>query len=125
MNLVSEPLRQRLETHHPQAIAELDKLGRILDATSLDPALLTLCSDYFAAALRDQQWAPSKSLTELETACIDVCEQFMVSVSAMTDLQIAALNRHLSADDVYNLMSAIYLIEMSQRLDLTLARVLQ
>jgi len=31
----------------------------------------------------------------------------------------------LSTDDVYNLMYAIYLIEMSKRLDLTLDRVLQ
>ncbi len=125
MDLVSEQLRRRLQTHHPAAVAELDKLGRILDDTSLDPALLALCSDYFAAALAGADWSPSKRLSELETACIDVCEQFMVSVSTMTDPQIGALNEHLSPDEVYNLMCAIYLIEMSRRLDMTLERVLQ
>ena len=49
----------------------------------------------------------------------------MVSVANMTDEQVALLSRHLSADDVYNLMYAIYLLEMSERLKLVLKGVLQ
>ena len=48
----------------------------------------------------------------------------MISVADIREEQIAALRSHLSTDDVYNLMSAIYLIEMSRRLDHTLERVL-
>jgi hypothetical protein len=125
MNLVTAETRQRLQAHHPGAAAEIDKLEGILDDTNLSPELLALCGAYFHAALRGDDWCAPDSPTELESACLDVCEQFMVSVPGVTDEQIAALNRHLGADDVYNLMSAIYLIEMSKRLDMTLERVLQ
>lgn len=124
MKLVNIETRQRLETHHPEAAAEIANLEQVLDDTALDASLLALCSDYFEAALGGREWVRPDPLTCLEAACLDVCEQFMLSVSDIRDEQIAALREHLSADDVYVLMSAIYLIEMSKRLDLTLERVL-
>lgn len=124
MNLVNVETRQRLETYHPEAAAEIANLEQVLDDTALESSLLALCSDYFEAALRDSEWVRPDPLTALEAACLDVCEQFMLSVSDIRDEQIAALREHLGADDVYVLMSAIYLIEMSKRLDLTLERVL-
>ncbi|MDJ0940349.1 MAG: hypothetical protein QNJ00_11360 [Woeseiaceae bacterium] len=125
MNLVSEATRQRLAAHHPEAATEIGNLEAVLDGTSLDAGLLELCSRFFETSMRGDEWLPPESLTALETACLAVCEQFMVSVSGISDEQIAALNEHLNADDVYNLMSAIYLVEMSKRLDLTLEQVLQ
>ena len=125
MMLVRPDTQRRLQTHHPEVAAELDKLGQVLDGTGLNAQLLALCGDYIESNLSNREWAPPKSPGALEAACLDVCEQFMISVSDMREEQIAALRRHLSTDDVYNLMYAIYLIEMSKRLDLTLDRVLQ
>ena len=125
MNLVSAKTQHRLESNHPEAAAELDNLRRVLESGALDPALLALCSDYIDASLRDVEWAQPGPLSDLESACLELCEQFMNSVANISDQQIAALSRHLSADEVYNLMYAIYLVEMAKRLDLTLERVLQ
>ena len=125
MRLINLATRERLEAYHPEAAGEIANLEAVLDATSLDRDLLTLCADYFETTLAGRAWQPPAALGELEKACIEVCEQFAVSVSDMRDEHIEPLRRHLSADDIYNLMSAIYLIEMSRRLDLTLERVLQ
>ena len=124
MRLINSAARQRLEALHPEAAGEIANLEQVLDDTSLDPGLLALCADYFDTTLAGNTWRSPTSLGDLESACIDVCEQFMVSVSDMREEHIEPLRRHLNADDVYNLMSAIYLIEMSRRLDLTLERVL-
>ena len=124
MRLIKAATRQRLEAFHPEAAGEIANLERVLDDTSLDPDLLALCADYFDTTLAGHTWQSPSSMGELETACLDVCEQFSISVSDMRDEHIEPLRRHLNADDVYNLMSAIYLIEMSRRLDLTLERVL-
>ena len=122
MHLVTDATRQRLREYHPGAIAEIDRLEHVLDDTSLDPDLLALCARYFDTTLRGGSWSPPEPLSELESSVLNVCEQFMLSVSAISDEQVAALNARLSADDVYNLMSAIYLIEMSTRLNITLER---
>ncbi len=125
MQLVNSNTRSVLQAHHPEALKELDNLAETLDSTSLDPALLQLCQSYFSSSLNGGSWSADHELSELESDCIQVCEQFMVSVSSMTDEQVAALSRHLSADELYNLMYAIYLIEMSERLNLTFKGVLQ
>ncbi len=125
MHLINPATRRRLESLHPEVATEIANLERVLDDSSLDPNLLTLVGDYFDTALREESWTPPDSLGELEADCLAVCEQFMVSVSDLNESQMAALARHLGPDDLYNLMYAIYLIEMSKRLDLTLERTLQ
>lgn len=125
MNLIRPDTQQHLQNFHPEVAAQLDNLGQVLDGTGLDAGLLQLCGDFIESNLSNKKWVPPESLPELETACLEVCDQFMTSVSGIGEEQIAALRRHLSTDDVYNLMYAIYLIEMSKRLDLTLNRVLQ
>ncbi len=122
--LTNAATRQRLEIHHPEAAEEIGKLERVLAEAPLDADLLALCAAFFDAALAGEAWTAPETLSDLERACLDLCEQFMISVSDIRDEHIAPLRRHLSADEVYNLMSAIYLIEMSRRLDLTLERVL-
>ena len=125
MQLLNSETRERLAAFHPEAGDELDRLGDVLDHSSIDPALLDLCKDFFETSLRGDTWTPSESLTELQQDLISVCEQFMVSVSDMQSAQVEALGRHMPADDLYNLMYAIYLIDGSQRLKLVLKGVLQ
>jgi hypothetical protein len=122
--LTNAATRRHLEAHHPEAVGEIRNLEGILTVSGLDTDLLALCANYFDARLADEPWTPPNPLSELEQSCIDVCEQFMISVSDIREEHIVSLRRHLSTDEVYNLMSAIYLIEMSRRLDLTLERVL-
>ena len=124
MRLINIATRERLAAHHPEAATEIANLESVLDDTSLDPDLLELCANYFETTLAGNTWQSPPSLSELETACLGVCEQFTVSVSDMREEHIEPLRQHLNADDVYNFMSAVYLIEMSRRLDLTLERVL-
>ncbi|MEM1175078.1 MAG: hypothetical protein AAGA33_00145 [Pseudomonadota bacterium] len=125
MQLVNVETRSTLQALHPEALQELDNLADTIDTTGLDPALLALCQAFFSSSLRGETWSSDRDLSDLESDCLAVCEQFMVSVSSMTDEQVAALGRHLSADDLYNLMYAIYLIEMSERLNLMLKGTVQ
>ncbi len=125
MQLVNSELRTTLQAHHPEALQELDNLADTIDNAGLDPALLDGCQSFFAATLRGEDWSAGREFSDLESDCLAVCEQFSVSVSSMSDDQLAALARHVSPDQLYNLMYAIYLIEMSERLNLTLRGVLQ
>ena len=125
MQLVNSESRLTLQAHHPEALQELDRLANTLDNTGLEASLLDLCQSFFAATLRGDTWSSGRELSELESDCLAVCEQFSVSVSSMSDEQLAALARHMSPDQLYNLMYAIYLVEMSERLNLTLKGVLQ
>ncbi|MEM7280709.1 MAG: hypothetical protein AAF438_03610 [Pseudomonadota bacterium] len=125
MDLVSSHTLEVLTNYHPEAARELTNLQAVLTESSLDPDLLKLCSDYFKAALRNDTWSGPEALTDLQAACLAVCEQFMVSVSATSNEQVHRLGQHLSADELYNLMYAIYLIESSQRLEMTLEATLQ
>ncbi|MEM9529866.1 MAG: hypothetical protein AAGA23_02985 [Pseudomonadota bacterium] len=124
MQLLSHHSAAQLKVHHPEAGEELRRLEILLDQSSLDDGLLALCRRYFETELRHQPWDPPASPTPLEAACLEFCEQFRVSVDTMSDAQVQALLAHLSADDVYNLASAVYLLELSCRLDLTLEAVL-
>ncbi len=124
MKLISPATRQTLHSHHPEAAAEIENLEHVLDEDTVDTRVIALCADFFEATLREQDWQRPPSTGEFEAACLDVCEQFAASVSAIDDNLIAPLRRHLSADDIYKLMSSIYLVEMSKRLDITLERVL-
>ncbi|MFK7888820.1 MAG: hypothetical protein AB8G16_18330 [Gammaproteobacteria bacterium] len=120
MQLIHTQTHQHLHALHPEAATKIVDLQQILSQVSLDDKLLSLCSEYFDATLRETDWTPSGEVSALEAAVTDVCAQFRLSVADVTDRQIAALNQHLSADEVYNLMYAIYLIEGSKRLELML-----
>ena len=124
MELITAATRERLTAMHPEVATELGRLESILDDSTLDPQLLQLVSNYFDAELGGNTFIAPENPSPLEQACLKVCEQFMISVADTNDAQIAGLSEHLSPDDVYNLMYAIYLIEMSKRLDITLERVL-
>ncbi|MEL6300925.1 MAG: hypothetical protein AAFV47_06990 [Pseudomonadota bacterium] len=124
MNLLSPESRDRLARLHSEATTELENLERALDDVPIPVDLLRLTDRFFDVNLRGEQWQPPESMTPVEIACLDYCEQFMSSVANIEDAQVAALREHLSPDQVYLYANAVYLIEMSKRLDLTLEAVL-
>jgi hypothetical protein len=63
-------------------------------------------------------------LTEKEHAFIAFTEQFTSSVSTMSDEQVEGLLQFASADEVYAFVNAIYVTDMSLRLELVAGRVL-
>ena len=124
MRLISDASREQLHSLHPEAAAELARLESAIDSTGLDAGLLELTSGYFDTMLREQEWQPPAALSGRDQACLAFCEQYLVSVPHIDDEHVAALRAHLSPDDVYLYSNAVYLIEMSKRLDLTMEATL-
>ena len=58
------------------------------------------------------------------TAFIAFTEQFATSVSTLTDAQVARLLESASEDEVYGFVNALYVLDMSRRLDLVVGRIL-
>jgi hypothetical protein len=114
----------RLENLQPAITAKLRKVIQ-LTTEAAEPNLLKLCRTYIDAALRNQNWnPPERDLTEKEQAFIDFTEQFTSSVGTMSDEQVEILLRFGSADEVYSFVNAIYVTDMSLRLELVARRVL-
>jgi hypothetical protein len=108
---------RRLEALQPAAFAELTLINELAFQAS-DPALLQLCSGYIQAALRCEDWRePEEGLSDRERAFIDVTEQFVTSVSTLSPESITNLLQYASADEVYAFVHAIYVIDMTLRLD--------
>ncbi len=125
MNLVNSNTQDVLARFNPDAKQALETLEHHLDDSSLGKDLLSLCSEYIDATLRGSDWTAPTGLSDLASASLALCEQFMISVAHVTDAHIAAVRAHLTTDEVYNLLYAIYLIEGGKRLDLTLEGALQ
>lgn len=125
MQLISNQTRQQLNALHSEAARELAELETTLGGCGVDTRLLALCGDFFDAELDGRTWTPPRKLTDLESGCIELCKQFTASVSDMRSDQVAPLAAKLDPDQLYNLMSAIYLVESSKRLDMTLSQVLE
>ena len=122
--MLSAQVSARLEELHPSISSELNNISGVA-AEVVDPQLLALCSSYIDAALCQQDWAPpSGGLTDKERAFIAFTEQFTASVSTMTDEQVDKLLEYASADEVYNVASALYVVDMTRRLDLVAGKVL-
>ncbi|MEO0578887.1 MAG: hypothetical protein AAFZ58_09375, partial [Pseudomonadota bacterium] len=80
MELIGTETRAVLATHHPDAAGEIANVEQALADAPLDPELLSLCQQYFAAALNGKAFAKPAPGTR-DAACIAFCEQFMVSVA--------------------------------------------
>ena len=61
-------------------------------------------------------WLNSDVFSPLERAALGFTEQFVLSVSAVSDEQVEALRAHLDDEAVYAFAAALYLVEMSERL---------
>jgi hypothetical protein len=122
--MLSAEVSARLEVLHPSISSELNNMAGV--ATDVvDPRLLALCASYIDAALCQRDWTPpANGLTAKERAFIAFTEQFTTSVSTMTDEQVDKLLEYASADEVYNFASALYVVDMTRRLDLVAGKVL-
>lgn len=113
-----------LEKLQPDIAKELHNIMH-LAPNSTDAELLELCTSYIDAALRNQNWKPpERPLTEKEQAFIAFTEQFIVSVGTMSDEQVKRLLQFASADEVYAFVNALYVTDMTQRLELVAGRIL-
>ena len=138
-------INQRLCDLQPGASAELARANAVAwEATN--PALLELCRCLVvqmlnlahgtravraaAPGLEPQKlaalnnWAASDVFSPLERAALGFTEQFVLSVSAVSGEQVEALRAHLDDEAVYALAAALYLVEMTERLQAVSAAVL-
>lgn len=121
--MISEPVRARLASLHPEGAVQLARINQLaFEAT--DPALLDLCAGYIDSLLQDQSWVPPHSLTPREQVFVAFTEQFVTSVSTLADTQVERLLEFASEDEVYGFVNALYVLDMSRRLDLVVGRLL-
>jgi alkylhydroperoxidase family enzyme len=138
---------ERLSKLMPEAAAELASV----DAAAweaVDPALLELCMRRLVAMLGDaapgepdaerarglgldeqklaalERWETSELFTPAERAHLAFTDQFVVSVAAVSDDHVEDLLRHADARQVYGFASALYVIEMTERLGLVTGAIL-
>lgn len=122
--MLSTNIVTRLEKLQPAITTELQHIMR-LTSEATDKNILKLCTGYIDAALRNQTWSPPElALTEKEQAFIAFTEQFTSSVSTMSDEKVQNLLQFSSVDEVYTFVNAIYVTDMSLRLELVAGRVL-
>ncbi|WP_156507633.1 hypothetical protein [Halioglobus sp. HI00S01] len=108
LSSVASDLQPEITTQLNQAIA--------LGEAGVDPFILDLCRGYIDAALHCRDWRPpADAWGEKEQAVIQLTEQFVMSVSTLEAASIEALQSFFSADEVYALVHALYLMDMSLR----------
>lgn len=113
---------------------------------SVDPALLELCRCRVLGLLQPgtgagpapagvpapeadrraalDAWQRSSLFSPLERAALAYTEQYVLSVSSVSDAQVQALREHLADAEVYAFAAALYVIEMGERLRLVSSAVL-
>ena len=116
-------VHQRLAELHPEAAADLARMQELAYET-FDPGVLALCRDYLGALLESRPWDRPPGLSAREQAFLDLTEQFVTAVSAVTDEQVERLLQHASAEEVYAFFNALYVVEMSHRLQRVVSEVL-
>jgi hypothetical protein len=114
----------RIRELQPATGAELENLERTAwDAVDKD--LLQLCRDRAVAMHRGDDGNYPENPDERERAYIDFTEQFVTSVSSVSEQQIDDLIRHSSPDEVFAFVYALYVVEMSARVDFVAEGVLR
>ena len=121
--MLSPPVLKRLEELHPEITPELQQVWQ-LARESTDPDLLDLCAGYIDAALHNRLWQPARELSEKERAFVAFTEQFVASVGTLQDEQVQRLLQHASADEVYAFVNALYVTDMSSRLNIVAGNIL-
>lgn len=123
----------------PSAMVQLDAVHEVA-WTSTDAELLELCRLRIAGMLGDwcglerralgagvideatiaalQEWRASDRFTDFQRARLAFTEQFVQSVSAVTDADVAALLVDSDEASVYQFVTAVYVIEMTARVDM-------
>jgi len=121
--MLTTELRDLLARLHPAPLGELEDLCREA-GRAVDADLLTLCTACIETALDDEVWRPARALTDREQAYIDFTGQFVSSVSTMADEQVERLGEFASADEIYNFVCALYVADMTSRLNRVMSGVL-
>ena len=114
----------RIRELHPAGGEALENLERA-SWEAVDPDLLRLCRDHAAAMLRGEDADPSPELGARERAYLEFTEQFVVSVSSVSEQQVNALLDHSSPDEVYAFAYALYAQELNERVGIVAAEVLR
>lgn len=141
--------RRRLAAVAGPAVAELDTLHGAVWELAPDPVILELCRLRVAALLGAdeaarwrspiavgagldeakvatlEEWHVSPYFDARERAYLDFTEQFVTSVKHVSDAQIASLCAHDSEVNVCAFVSALYVLELTQRVALVSASVLR
>jgi hypothetical protein len=130
-------INKLLRRLQPDGAAELELMNNAA-WESADPELLELCRCLIVSMLEDHtpdqldhlaasgigrdklaalgDWAASDVFSPLERAALEYTEQFVISVSNMSDEQVEALRAHLGDEKTYAFAAALYVIEMTERL---------
>jgi hypothetical protein len=138
-------INEKLRGLQPDAAAALTRMNETAWEAA-DPGLLELCRCLIVSMLdagaprraanpaapaptADQiaalgAWRDSDLFSPLERAALEFTEQFVVSVSSVTDEQVEALRSRLGDEKTYAFAAALYVIEMSERLCIVSAAVL-
>ncbi len=107
----------------PEPVAELENVCEVARRVA-DSKLLTLCLGRAEAMLSRSGWTEPQGLGKRELAYLDFTEQFVTSVSTVSDGQVAKLLDHDPPEAVYAFIGALYALEMRHRLDLVSSAVL-
>ena len=121
----------------PEATASLTQMKQSAWQAT-DPELLELCRCLIVAMLEEKapqpltdsvvpglaadkiaalnNWATADIFSPLERAALAYAEQFVISVSAVSEEQVESLRTHLGDEKTYAFAAAVYVIEMTERL---------
>ncbi len=137
---ILQSLPPSLRAHCPEATDQLDAVME-LAWNSCDPVLLELVrlriatlvgNDEAALAVRHvdsvelseakiaqlPSWPTSPLFDERERDCLSFAEQFAMDVTGFTDADVAAARRHFTPGGFYAFVTALYLMDFGQRLEL-------
>jgi len=123
-------INKLLRSLQPDGAAELALVNKAA-RESTDPELLELCRCLIVALLEENSIhrvddrTASDAYSPLERAALDYTEQFVISVSSMSDEQVEALRSHLGDEKTYAFAAALYVIEMTERLRIISSVVLE
>lgn len=118
-----EEMYDRLAELHQEGVAELKRVNAIA-RESTDPALLALCHGRAAAMLTAARWDEPPGLGDHERAFLDFTEQFVTSVSHISDADVERLLEYASAEEIYRFIGSLYVLEMTTRVELVAREVL-
>jgi len=91
----------------------------------VDQDLLLLCRERVMAMLSGEGGEDPEELSARERAYLDFTEQFVFSVSSISDAQVDALLEHSSADEVNAFVYCLYVVEMTERVNIVAGKVLR
>ncbi|HMJ34515.1 MAG TPA: hypothetical protein VK501_11410 [Baekduia sp.] len=115
---------ERLRELHPDGAARLAHLNTVASGVT-DPQLLALCVTCADTMLQGASYDIPSELDAREVAALEFTEQFVTSVGDVSDEQVQALLEHLSPEELYGFIGALYVREMTRRVELVAGRVLR